>query len=445
MTQPSHCPDKVQTVAHVTVASRTHLLKSSDPRSKANVHDRTQNKMLRVSWLLWTLSLTKASSDAVWNLPPPRHHHHQDTQDNAVGLAQPSPHCWTSSPSIAKLLHNVQLDTTSCDQLSHQAQTQIALELARCHVSDLQQPLCLDESSCLTTLTAVGTLAYTSYIVFVQQVCTRLTHELQAQRLADQHAVLVKQYASMLETSLQQGGVWSKQLHEIVEQQLDRLWQLPVDYARTQWTWWCTACHDAWHQVAHTLALVWMAILVYAWRRLGSWGNIRRLVVVGFCVPLLNTLPVSIVLSGVGLSAGAVWEWWQGWRRRNEQEEDQLEECEEQQLPVTRMVPQVYYLPTPIDVDHYNPMYYPETVECVADDAAAVTPLPTLRRTSKGSPAFILPSPTPPRHHGPVHQYDPNEHSGNPPFAHAHTCRRKRAEEPSSSEPALKKQRFRDA
>jgi len=112
----------------------------------------------------------------------------------AHGVLPSSPDCWLHA------LQTINADSTktadACNWMTTMHQKIMALELARCHVYDLGRSL-FDESSsnyqpstcskenyrenitkCLTLLTPSAETAYTHFLTYINQLCTRLSREI---------------------------------------------------------------------------------------------------------------------------------------------------------------------------------------------------------------------------------------------------------------------------
>lgn len=112
-----------------------------------------------------------------------------------------SPECWKSAIVVFRKTQDLSDDTTAsfCKIMPEEYQKLLALLIAQCHLEDLGKPLFKDVNilasecihhgqstderrdilqRCLKQLTDAGASAYTHYVSYVQQLCTRLTQEL---------------------------------------------------------------------------------------------------------------------------------------------------------------------------------------------------------------------------------------------------------------------------
>jgi hypothetical protein len=158
--------------------------------------------------------------------------HNNEAHDHAVAIAHDmiheessssigipvSPSCWATA--IA-LLGSPGTDAASfCANLPETSQKRLALELARCHMEDVQKPLfhsprkaqeCTKTSplssneslrSCLSGLTDSGEHAYTHYMPYLQALCTRKTQELFLQHQQSIKDDLASEYAKLSRASM---------------------------------------------------------------------------------------------------------------------------------------------------------------------------------------------------------------------------------------------------
>ncbi|GKY91236.1 hypothetical protein MPSEU_000096200 [Mayamaea pseudoterrestris] len=150
-----------------------------------------------------------------------------------IGLLPESPRCWKSAVA---LFHETQLTpeqsqqliVTLCQMMPEEKLKLLALEIARCHLEDLGKPLFHDPQLlqrcsvkagedtpdvhyCLKHLTDTGANAYTHYVSYVQQLCTRLTQELimniqheATNEMAMRHADISRQSIELTERQAEQ-------------------------------------------------------------------------------------------------------------------------------------------------------------------------------------------------------------------------------------------------
>jgi hypothetical protein len=119
-----------------------------------------------------------------------------------------SPDCWLHA------IRAMEIDSTStadaCNWMTTKYQKIMALEMAKCHVTDLGRTLfdetssrydneiCSQESyqdnlaSCLTHLTPSAETAYTHFLTYINQLCTRLSREMVMDRFYETSVNLAK-------------------------------------------------------------------------------------------------------------------------------------------------------------------------------------------------------------------------------------------------------------
>jgi hypothetical protein len=147
------------------------------------------------------------------------------SSSSSIGIPV-SPSCWATA-LIALLGPSSPAGTTDaasfCANLPETSQKRLALELARCHLEDIQKPLfhshwkaeeCTktspmlrgDESSlrsCLSGLTDAGEHAYTHYMPYLQALCIRKTQELFLRHQQSIKDDLAAEYAEMSRSSIE--------------------------------------------------------------------------------------------------------------------------------------------------------------------------------------------------------------------------------------------------
>lgn len=139
-------------------------------------------------------------------------------------VIRPSPECWKSAMTAFYLNTTPLSDDDAkvfCQHMHEDHQKVLALMISQCHLNDLGKALmedpvvlqdCLQRAAtsrevllaCLKRLTDAGVTAYTHYVAYVQQFCTRLTQELAIQLQVDAHRVMAQRYEQLSNESLQQ-------------------------------------------------------------------------------------------------------------------------------------------------------------------------------------------------------------------------------------------------
>jgi hypothetical protein len=139
-------------------------------------------------------------------------------------VVRPSPECWKSAMTAFYLNTTPLSDDDAkvfCQHMHEDHQKVLALMISQCHLNDLGKALmedpvvlqdCLQRAAtsrdvllaCLKRLTDAGVTAYTHYVAYVQQFCTRLTQELAVQLQVDAHRVMAQRYERLSNESLQQ-------------------------------------------------------------------------------------------------------------------------------------------------------------------------------------------------------------------------------------------------
>jgi hypothetical protein len=139
-------------------------------------------------------------------------------------VVRPSPECWKSAMTSFYLNTTPLSDDDAkvfCQHMHEDHQKVLALMISQCHLNDLGKALmedpvvlqdCLQRAAtsrevllaCLKRLTDAGVTAYTHYVAYVQQFCTRLTQELAVQLQVDAHRVMAQRYEQLSNESLQQ-------------------------------------------------------------------------------------------------------------------------------------------------------------------------------------------------------------------------------------------------
>jgi hypothetical protein len=154
--------------------------------------------------------------------------HHEEGAFGDVGasgaVVRPSPECWKSAMTAFYLNTTPLSDDDAkvfCQHMHADHQKVLALMISQCHLNDLGKALmedpvvlqdCLQRAAtsrevllaCLKRLTDAGVTAYTHYVAYVQQFCTRLTQELAVQLQVDAHRVMAQRYEQLSNESLQQ-------------------------------------------------------------------------------------------------------------------------------------------------------------------------------------------------------------------------------------------------
>jgi hypothetical protein len=150
----------------------------------------------------------------------------EEHSSSSIGIPV-SPSCWASA-MIALLGPSSPVGTTDaasfCANLPETSQKRLALELARCHLEDMQKPLfqsprmaeeCSKTSlmlirsnesalrSCLSGLTDAGEHAYTHYMPYLQALCIRKTQELFLRHQQSIKDDLAAEYAEMSRSSIE--------------------------------------------------------------------------------------------------------------------------------------------------------------------------------------------------------------------------------------------------
>jgi hypothetical protein len=155
----------------------------------------------------------------------------EENSSSSIGIPV-SPSCWASA-MMALLGPSSPVGTTTtdaasfCANLPETSQKRLALELARCHLEDMQKPLfhshgkaeeCSKTSpmllrstsnessalrSCLAGLTDAGEHAYTHYMPYLQALCIRKTQELFLRHQQSIKDDLAAEYAKMSRTSIE--------------------------------------------------------------------------------------------------------------------------------------------------------------------------------------------------------------------------------------------------
>jgi hypothetical protein len=151
-------------------------------------------------------------------------------------IPPPSPRCWKTAWKIFQHVqqdqHNSDSAKAICSVMPEEQQKALALEIARCHLQDLGKPLIRDRAilhqcspqgqhqeqqpqvspfedshvlqTCLKSLTDAGVNAYTHYISYVQQLCTRLTAEHMVQHQQEQVREMTSRYQEVSQQSIAQ-------------------------------------------------------------------------------------------------------------------------------------------------------------------------------------------------------------------------------------------------
>jgi hypothetical protein len=177
---------------------------------------------------------------------------HDNNAVDTYTIPPPSPRCWKTA---WKLFQHVQQDQHSsdaqamCSVMPEAQQKALALEIARCHLQDLGIPLIKDRAmlhqcsegqqqkhqqdspfddtnntvlqKCLKSLTAEGINAYTHYISYVQQLCTRLTAEHMVHHVTSRYQAVSQQSLDHMETL---SSMWSEKHAE----QMNSLSEIPA-------------------------------------------------------------------------------------------------------------------------------------------------------------------------------------------------------------------------
>lgn len=191
--------------------------------------------------------------------------------DGIVAGLPPSPDCWL------RAIRAMEMDSTStadaCNWMTTQHQKIMALEMARCHVHDLGHMLFeqssitgLDSSEttacshenyrqhlaiCLTHLTPSAETAYTHFMTYINQLCTRLSREVvmdyfyeTSVNLAKASVDVGRQFKEMLQYQEELRETWNERetetamFHERFRQDVyqERLrWAKESALLRSQW------------------------------------------------------------------------------------------------------------------------------------------------------------------------------------------------------------------
>jgi hypothetical protein len=137
------------------------------------------------------------------------------------GIAPASPQCWKSAIALFSEFQQIDNKDASiiCQNMQEDQQKLLALEIARCHLQDLDKPLLKDSEAihhcriankdldlkwCLKHLTDAGANAYTHYVSYVQQLCIRLTQERMVSLHYESTNDMANRYADISKVSLEQ-------------------------------------------------------------------------------------------------------------------------------------------------------------------------------------------------------------------------------------------------
>ena len=159
--------------------------------------------------------------------------HHKHKGEVASGPYLPSPKCWTHAATF--FVDHDPSASDLCTSLPADVLKGLALEIARCHLGDVRQPLFDDKdcnqqtlndvewiTRCLPTLTPNGFVAYTQFVAYVQQLCTRLTQHVWLDLQQAEQRRLIDEYATMTQASVEQWRELPEQVQSQLQEELDR-------------------------------------------------------------------------------------------------------------------------------------------------------------------------------------------------------------------------------
>jgi len=137
-----------------------------------------------------------------------------------------SPECWVTAMGFFSETQDLDDDSaaTFCRIMPEDKQKLLALLIAQCHLQDLGRPLiddaevlaeCIQQYTgrvtrrdslqfCLKHLSDVGANAYTHYVSYVQQLCTRLTQELVLLAQREAHKQAANKFSHLSIQSIEQ-------------------------------------------------------------------------------------------------------------------------------------------------------------------------------------------------------------------------------------------------
>lgn len=127
-----------------------------------------------------------------------------DDSSKSLASLPSSPECWLDAMQALNL--EAASNPDACQWMTPLQQKMLALELARCHVKDLAQSIFKESSSefcspgiyqdhfyeCLAQMTPTGETAYTHFLTYIGQLCTRLLREVMMTKFHQASLQLVK-------------------------------------------------------------------------------------------------------------------------------------------------------------------------------------------------------------------------------------------------------------
>lgn len=154
-------------------------------------------------------------------------------------------HCWNAAISLLGNPESIKEAETFCSNLPVASQKRLALELVRCHLSDVDRPLFRDAAvnpkctpskladvesihMCLRNLSDAAERAYSFYVPHIQTLCTRKTQEIFIQYQQQQQQELSKQYADIAVKSMEEIESLQRQSSQFVTDVQQRLSDMPL-------------------------------------------------------------------------------------------------------------------------------------------------------------------------------------------------------------------------
>jgi hypothetical protein len=164
---------------------------------------------------------------------------HYSGTNGVAPIPLASPECWLTAVKAFDFLKAVDSATNTvavCQWMTSNDQKLLALELARCHLKDLDRPLvhetskCSNKGSlenlttCLHTLTDAGMTSYTHFFSYVNQLCTRLLQEVvvghfyeASHRLAASSELAEERLSAMIQHHGELWDAWKEQDERLLD------------------------------------------------------------------------------------------------------------------------------------------------------------------------------------------------------------------------------------
>jgi uncharacterized membrane protein len=164
-------------------------------------------------------------------------HKTRDNSSMEIASHPWSPMCWRSATGIFDNLSNDStMDATEiCAILPEHQQKRLSLEIARCHLQDLGKSMMKNQAAeddcspvngrmadldwCLKNLSDTGISAYTHYIMYVQQLCIRLTQDFLFRQQQAAQQQISAQYADISGKSI----IQMRTLQQITREHTDQM------------------------------------------------------------------------------------------------------------------------------------------------------------------------------------------------------------------------------